>query len=455
MAERDFAEIARLSEKYSKDPKSRMFVQLADAYRKNGMMDEALDILNKGLQYHPDYALGYLILGKCYFDQRKYEQAKDAYETTLKHDPQNIVALRMIAQICESLRDEPGQMSAYKEILTLDPFDASAKEKLIHLETIRTKEPLYTISIAQEYEKQGDLIKALDTYEHLSFNDPSDLLLKEKVKFIKSKLSTDARQAEEHKIEELQVETFFRPDEIDLTPPEVTEPPLGPTETIQASELLEPAPSTPSVDDDFGVIELKEISEVIATPESDTSDIKTISTDDDQSLDIMQPVETQAMEGTIQNIDIITPTEEIIPETQITEETQPEETIVSGDLLEPVIESEDTQPIELNESTTSQNEVPEPAEELSILKPVDTDQPIETPITDQPPVAEDITPTVSEQVPETPSEEPPSEMTKEELPPEPAGSDKPAESQEKDESASRPKEEDFRSFQDWLSGLLK
>src|SRR4030042_6267120 len=214
MAERDFAEIARLSEKYSKDPKSRMFVQLADAYRKNGMMDEALDILNKGLQYHPDYALGYLILGKCYFYQRKYEQAKDAYETTLKHDPQNIVALRMIAQICESLRDEPGQMSAYKEILTLDPFDASAKEKLIHLETIRTKEPLYTISIAQEYEKQGDLIKALDTYEHLSFNDPSDLLLKEKVKFIKSKLSTDARQAEEHKIEELQVETFFRPDEL-------------------------------------------------------------------------------------------------------------------------------------------------------------------------------------------------------------------------------------------------
>jgi len=129
MAERDFSEIARLSERYNKDPKSRIFVQLADAYRKNNMIDEALEILQKGLQHHPNYGLAYLILGKCYFDKRMYAQAKDSFEKTLSFDPQNIVALRMLAQICETTKDEEGQISAYKGILTIDPFDAGGTQK--------------------------------------------------------------------------------------------------------------------------------------------------------------------------------------------------------------------------------------------------------------------------------------------------------------------------------------
>jgi hypothetical protein len=68
MAERDFSEIAKLGERYNKEPTSKIFVPLADAYRKNNMIDEALEVLNKGLEYHPQYALAHLILGKCYFE---------------------------------------------------------------------------------------------------------------------------------------------------------------------------------------------------------------------------------------------------------------------------------------------------------------------------------------------------------------------------------------------------
>ncbi|MEO0191020.1 MAG: tetratricopeptide repeat protein, partial [candidate division WOR-3 bacterium] len=112
MAEQDFTEIARLAERYNKDPKSRIFVQLADAYRKNNMVDEALEVLNQGLQYHPQYPLAHLILGKCYFDKRMYNQAKDALEKTIELDPVNIVALRMLAQVCETLKDESCQVKA-------------------------------------------------------------------------------------------------------------------------------------------------------------------------------------------------------------------------------------------------------------------------------------------------------------------------------------------------------
>ena len=116
MGEKDFSEIARLSERLNKDPKSRIFVQLADAYRKSNMIDEALEILNKGLTFHPNYPLAHLILGKCHFDKRQYEQAKESFEKTLSYDPHNIVALRMLAQTCEVTKDEDGQIKASQGI---------------------------------------------------------------------------------------------------------------------------------------------------------------------------------------------------------------------------------------------------------------------------------------------------------------------------------------------------
>ena len=181
MNELDFSEISKLSEKYSKDPQSRIFVQLADGYRKNNMVDEALDVLNKGIEYHPQYALAYLVLGKCYFEKRAHIQARDAFERTIALDPQNVVALRMLARTYEMLKDEKGQINAYKNIITIDPLDTNAKEKLSMLEALQRKEPLYTVAMAEEYEKQGNIEESLKIYENLLVTDSGDLILKEKV----------------------------------------------------------------------------------------------------------------------------------------------------------------------------------------------------------------------------------------------------------------------------------
>jgi tetratricopeptide (TPR) repeat protein len=190
MAEQDFSEIAKLSERFSKDPKSRIFVQLADAYRKNNMVDEALEVMKQGLQYHPQYPLAHLIMGRCFFDKRLYTQAKESFEKVIRIDPQNIVALRMLAQVCENLKDEAGQIAAYKGLLAVDPLDTMAKDRLIALEAIQKKQSFYTITMAQEYERQGNLTEALKVYENLSFSDPTDLGIQEKVRELKQKLST-------------------------------------------------------------------------------------------------------------------------------------------------------------------------------------------------------------------------------------------------------------------------
>lgn len=48
-------EIETLSQKLETDPKSKVFAQLADAYRKSNMIDEAIEIAKKGLEIHPNY----------------------------------------------------------------------------------------------------------------------------------------------------------------------------------------------------------------------------------------------------------------------------------------------------------------------------------------------------------------------------------------------------------------
>ena len=57
------------------DPNSQIFAALADAYRKKGMIKEALEICRKGLGIHPDYASAYIVLVKIFVDQGNYEEA--------------------------------------------------------------------------------------------------------------------------------------------------------------------------------------------------------------------------------------------------------------------------------------------------------------------------------------------------------------------------------------------
>jgi len=379
MLEQDFSEIGKLSERYNKDPKSGIFVQLADAYRKNKMIDEALEILTKGLEHHPQYPLAYLIIGKCYFDKRMYEQAKEYFEKTLSFDSESVIALRMLAQTCVAMKDEKGQIFAYKGILALDPFDESAKKKLTSLESLQKKEQLYTVAMAEEYEKQGNIVNALSIYEQLLFTDPTDLLLQQKVKELKGKCSKKKEEIKEEKIEGLQVDNYYRPED---TKPKPEPTPIAPqtTETIS-----EPTPTPP--------------------PEEKT----------------LEPVQRE---------------EEILALEDFLAETTTEE---------PTIEPpkpETPQPVEIPEEP-----VDEVTEKLNILQPFESEEPITEPV-EKPETPQPVEIPEHPQAPEPEVKEEPITEPIEKPTLSPVEPDKPDE-------PSKPKEEDFQSFKDWLSGLLK
>jgi len=54
---------------YEKNPSSKVFVPLAECYRRYGLVDEALAILRKGLKKFKDHLPALVVLGHCYYDQ--------------------------------------------------------------------------------------------------------------------------------------------------------------------------------------------------------------------------------------------------------------------------------------------------------------------------------------------------------------------------------------------------
>lgn len=59
------------------DANSQIFAALADAYRKKGDLARAQEICQKGLQTHPNYALGRIVMAKIYADKQDFENAWD------------------------------------------------------------------------------------------------------------------------------------------------------------------------------------------------------------------------------------------------------------------------------------------------------------------------------------------------------------------------------------------
>lgn len=422
MTERDFSEIAKLSERYNKEPKSRIFVQLADAYRKNNMIDEALEVLHKGLEYHPRYALAHLILGKCYLDKRMYVQAEESFKKTLSIDPQNLVAYRMLAQTCELTRNEEGQIAAYKGILAIDPLDTVTKEKLDHIASQQKREPLYTVTIAQEYENQGDIVKALSIYEQLLFTDPSDLLLQQKVRVLKEQLAREQKpEREEEKPDEEVDDTYYTLD--DWT--QKVEP------TLQATpkEAPEPEIQSPSPDESESQVE----SPIVSPFEQEEPTQK-----EDQVLPLEEfLIETaersEEEEPVVQDIEAA-PEAIVEPPPAIETPGQPAPEVEEEKEESARHEKEKEAPPQPLEIETAQfHEPPQQPEEHAVEEPTESAAEIEkeTPVLPEAEITEEVPESVEKEVtPET-------EKIKD------------------DKQPAKPNEEDFQSFKDWLSGLLK
>src|SRR6188472_2460074 len=109
--------------KFQEDPTSRVFAPLAEAYRKAGLVDEAIEIAREGLRVHPGFVGGRVALARALFDKTQYEAVVEELTAVVRDVPDNLVAQRLLAESCLMQGRVAEALGAYKMLLYFSPDD--------------------------------------------------------------------------------------------------------------------------------------------------------------------------------------------------------------------------------------------------------------------------------------------------------------------------------------------
>jgi len=108
------ARIRDLKRRLELEPGSRLFVALAEDYRKTGRLADALSTLQKGLLAHPNYLSAHVALGRAYLEAGQITEAIATFSKVLAADPGNLVSAKSLADIYLSRGDSVESIKKYK-----------------------------------------------------------------------------------------------------------------------------------------------------------------------------------------------------------------------------------------------------------------------------------------------------------------------------------------------------
>jgi predicted Zn-dependent protease len=120
--------------RYQDDPTSRVFAPLAEAYRKAGLVDEAIDIAREGLRLHPHFMGGRVALARALFEKKEYSEVIDELQAVIQDVPDNLAAQRLMAESCLMMGRVSEALAAYKMLLFYAPEDIETASLVKELE---------------------------------------------------------------------------------------------------------------------------------------------------------------------------------------------------------------------------------------------------------------------------------------------------------------------------------
>lgn len=134
------ASIEKFQEILAKDPRSKVFAPLADAYREMGMLNEAAAIASRGVQYHPTYVSGFVAYGRILLEQKKHTEALPVLIKATELDAQNLLALHLLGNLHLQLKNPKAALKAFKMVLFLNPHSEKARKAIEKLESLTADE---------------------------------------------------------------------------------------------------------------------------------------------------------------------------------------------------------------------------------------------------------------------------------------------------------------------------
>jgi tetratricopeptide (TPR) repeat protein len=120
----EHSRLEELRRRVQQDPSSIAFAQLAEEYRRASMFQEAVDVCRAGLAVHPSYLSARVTLGRALVELQQYDDAQRELEQVLQSAPENLAAIRGLADVYHrqgSLTDALAQYRAALAIARHDP----------------------------------------------------------------------------------------------------------------------------------------------------------------------------------------------------------------------------------------------------------------------------------------------------------------------------------------------
>lgn len=119
----DAAQVHRWQEEVARDPGSASFLPLADLYRREGRLDVARRLCQRGLERHPEHVEGHVLLGRILREQGEQERALDEFDIALHLDPDHRAARRAIGYLCLERREWAGAVRHLEVSAAANPRD--------------------------------------------------------------------------------------------------------------------------------------------------------------------------------------------------------------------------------------------------------------------------------------------------------------------------------------------
>ena len=118
------------------DPASIAFAQLAEELRRAHQFEEAIEACRAGLAIHPGYLSARVTLGRALIETNALDEARSELETVLKSAPENLAAIRGLAEILHRQGALPEALAQYRAALALAKNDPELQETVAELAKI-------------------------------------------------------------------------------------------------------------------------------------------------------------------------------------------------------------------------------------------------------------------------------------------------------------------------------
>jgi tetratricopeptide (TPR) repeat protein len=148
----DNQRIEDLRRRIQKDPASIAFAQLAEEHRRAGQLQEAVDVCRAGLAIHPGYLSARVTLGRALLELHKLDDAQAELELVLKSAPENLAAIRGLAEIFHRRGALTDALTQYRAALNLARNDPDLEQIVAELTrelAPKGRQPVDGLSFAQ------------------------------------------------------------------------------------------------------------------------------------------------------------------------------------------------------------------------------------------------------------------------------------------------------------------